>query len=173
SRKSTLSTATNASNRLAIPAATRMTLLSMAGTASLPAARSTIRQQLRADRNLGIVGVLGNQKVELVLAARLRLHPLRPDDAARRNVRNRTAGEIDEADRGDRLERAQRFGDGGLVIRLAAVLQRRESCVEQRHRCADLLVPLLVRRHLIAVGKLLRAEAGQRRAVGEVAMPVA
>src|SRR5664279_1918783 len=98
SRKSTLSTARNASKRFAMPAATRVTLFSSIAAGLPCSTRSTVRQELRADRYLRIVGVFGDQEVELVLAARLCLHPLRPDDAAWGNVRNRTAGEIDEAD---------------------------------------------------------------------------
>src|ERR1700738_2198646 len=89
SMKSTLSTAKTALKRLAIPAATRVPIFSSIAAEPSYSKNLTQGQELSTHGNLWIVCILGDDHIKLVLASRLRFYPLRPDNAARRNVRER------------------------------------------------------------------------------------
>src|SRR5487761_2344175 len=147
--------------------------LPMPSAARIATALRVIRQQLRPDRNVGVVRVLGERQRELELAARFRLDPLAAYDRGRRDVRYRPFGEIDRPDRRDDLERAHRLGDVGLALRVVAALQRGEAGIEQRHASADLLRPLPSGGLLVAVAQCLRRQPCQGRLVWPGRVPVA
>src|SRR5208282_179302 len=125
--KLTSSRTVSAPNRLQSPAPLRIAPVGGEATA---AGSTVVGVQLSLDGNVLVVGVLGDDHVELILAARLGLDPLASDDVGVEAVRHGPLGEVDHADGRRRLKRADGLGDARLVERVPARLQGSNSGVE-------------------------------------------
>src|SRR5215475_7748636 len=72
---------------------------------------AVVGHELRPDRDVGIVGIVGDDHVELEFAARLGVYPLRSGEDHREYVRERALAEIDLPDRRHHLEFAESLRD--------------------------------------------------------------
>src|SRR5436190_18612252 len=130
-----------------------------------------VRLQLRRDRNLLVVVVLRDPRLDLELAARL--HPLRADDrAAGDRSRNGAAGEVHGTERRRGDERLERPRDGCLALRVLARLEGREADLEDRDGRSELLQPLAAGRLRVRLRELLVRHVQRQRAIRPGRAPV-
>ena len=117
----------------------------------------------------GRSGRRGSRRARSRAGTSVPFDPLAADDRRRDDVRHRPLAPCQVARSVSTLERLHRVGDALLVLRVAARLQHRGSDVEQREARAELLVPLLAARRLVAAAEVGADRRSATRCTGRSA----